>query len=215
MAEKIAKTCLYASILFLLTVGVIAAATQNGLVLAQPCEAQIGYPNISTLQYYGANFELSLPVSATCSYSQGQLYAVGTAYDTTYNSNIGTANTFLSPSYGYGAYTGQLMFTLPTSAESHSVQFSVSIYSTQNNGYGGYGGYGYLLTTTSSTFLISPGYQSSYPGYPGYPTPGYPSYPAPGYPGGYYNYPGYNWWWYYHNGYHNHYCTPWHCWPHH
>jgi hypothetical protein len=96
------------------------------------------------------------------------------------------------------------------------VQFSVSIYSTQNNGYGGYGGY--LLATASSTYVMSPGYQNGYPSYqtPGYPTPGYPSYPAPpGYPGGYYNYPGNYWWWYYHNGYYNHYCTPWHCWPHH
>ena len=206
MSRRIASTCLYASILFLLTVAVL---TENPMVFAQPCQAQIGYPNISTLQYYGANFQLTLPVSATCSYYQGQLYAIGTAYDTTYNSNIGTANSILTPTYGGNGFTGQLQFTLPTSATSHSVQFSVSVYSTQSGFYGGYGS-GYVLATASSTYLMSPSYYQV--GYPSYPTPGYPVYPSPpGYYGGYYY-----WWWYYHNGYYNRYCNPWHyCYRHH
>jgi hypothetical protein len=217
MKEKFAKTCTYALVIAILAVGTVAIATNNNFALAQPCEAQLGTPNVTTQQYYyGGNFQVTVPVSASCSFFAGQLYATGTAYDVTYNMNVGTANTVLSSTYGGYGYSGQLTFTLPASSQSHSVQFSVSIYGTQNGYYGGYYG-GNLLATASSTFLVGPSYYQSYPTYPTYPTPGYPSYPSyPYYPSHQY----YPWNWYYqnsyyyyhHNGYYNnyqHYCAPW------
>jgi len=181
-------------------------ATNNSFVLAQPCQAQLGSPNISTqYYYYGDTFQVTVPVSASCSFYAAQFYATGTAYDTTYNANIGTANTVLTSTYGGYGYTGQLTFILPTSAQSHPVQFSVWVYGTQNGYYGG--PYGGLLAETSSTFLVGPtyyegypstypSYPSTYPSYPSYPTTVYPSYPTyptyPSYPSNYnYNNPWY------------------------
>jgi hypothetical protein len=216
MEEKFARTCTYALLMAILAVSVVAIATNNTFALAQPCEAQLSSPSSSTQQYYGANFQITLPVSVSCSFYPGQLYATGTAYDTTYNANIGTANTALSPTYGGNGFTGQLIFTLPTSTQSHSVEFSVSIYGTQTQYYGSS-----LLATTSSTFVVGPSYYQTYPTYPTYPPyPSYPSYPSspsyPYYPGnGYYNW-NYYYYYYYHNHYH-YYCFPGHyyCAPHH
>ena len=195
MKKKFAKTCTYA-LLVALVASSIAIAVNNSFVLAQPCQAVLGSPNYYSTQpyyYYQSNFQVMLPVSASCSFFPGQLYATGTAYDTTYNSNIGTANTVLtSTSGGYG-YTGQLTFSLPASAQSHSVQFSVSVYGSLNGYYGGYYG-APLLAQTTSTFIISPSYYQGYPTYPAYSTPSYPSYTSyPSYPysGYYYNYGGY------------------------
>jgi hypothetical protein len=198
LRRKFTKTCNYALIILVLAIGLAVVATNNNLVSAQTCTAQLGSPNISMQQYYGANFQVTLPVSATCPFYVGQVYAVGTAYDTTYNSNIGTANSALSATYGGNSFSGQLQFNLPTSAESHSVQFSVSIYSSQS-GYGQQYYGGALLTTTSATFVVSPSYYQNgyqnYPYYPSYPTyPTYPSYPTyPIYPNNQYcpNFPWY------------------------
>jgi hypothetical protein len=200
MEEKFAKTCKYGFIAVALIVGVLALAT-NSFASAQTCTAQLDSPTAS-MQYYGSTFQVTLPVTAYCPFYSNQLYAVGTAYDTTYNSNIGTTSANLSPTYGGTSFTGQLQFSLPTSAEYHSVQFSVSIYSAQTGyGYPYYGGG--LLTTTSATFVIGPNaYQnySYYPGYPSYPItyPAYPSFPCSYYPwySGYPHYPGNNY--YYH-----------------
>jgi len=183
LKEKLARTCTYAALVLVLTVGVVAVGTNPNLVLAQPCQAQLGSPNVSSQPYYyGLNFQVSVSVSASCSFYAGQLYASGTAYDTTYNANIGTANTVLTSTYaGYG-YTGQLTFTLPISEQSRLVQFSVSVYGTQSGYYGG--PYGGLLAQTSATFVVGPSYYQGYPLYPTY-TPSYtaPSYPAyPSYP---------------------------------
>jgi hypothetical protein len=138
-------------------------------------------------------------VSATCSIYTSQLYAVGTAY-TGYNSEIGTANTVLSPVYVNG-FSGQLQFNIPTSVQ--TVQFSVSIYNAQNGYYQQYYG-SQPLAMTSEAYVVSPTYQS-YPTYPTYSTyPTYPSYTSnPGY-NYYYRNAGYNT--YYHNvGYYTYY----------
>jgi len=240
LGEKFGKTCTYALLVVMLA-GVVAMATNNSFALAQqPCQVQLGSPNASTQQYYysGSNLQLTLPVSASCSFYAGQLYATGSAYDTTYQTYVGTTQAVLTSTYGGYGYTGQLTFTIPTSALGHSVQFSVSIYRSQNGYYGGYYGAS-LLAQTTSTFEIAPGYYQSYPTYPSYPSspnyPAYPSYPSyPTYPSSptyptypsYSNYPGsyqgpnYNWY-YYHNGnyHHQYYCRPWnyknYCyWPH-
>ena len=195
----------------MLAVGVVAV-TNADLVLAQPCQAQLGSPNVfSQAYYYGLNFQVTVPVSASCSFYAGQLYASGTAYDTIYNTNIGTANTVLASTYaGYG-YTGQLTFTLPISEQSHPVQFSVSVYGTQNGYYGG--PYGGLLAQTLATYVVGPSYYQGYPLYPSYSTPSYPTYPAyrayPTYPiNPYYNGPRYyqsQSSYYYMRGYYNYY----------
>jgi len=225
MEEKFARTCTYALLITLLAAGIVGIATNNSLAFAQPCQAQLGSPSVSSQQYnsyyyYGGNFQVTVPVSATCPFYPGQLYATGTAYDTTYNTNIGSANTVLTSTYGGYGLSGQLSFTLPSSAQSHSVQFTVSIYGTQNGYYGGYyNGYygGALLAQATSTFVVSPNYYQGYPGYPSYPSYPYPSYPSypynPSYPGsGYY----YNYYYHYYNGGYN-WCR-WHnscSWPHH
>lgn len=185
MKEKLPRTCTYAALLLMLAVGVVAAATNTNPVLAQPCQAQLGSPNVSTQPYYyGPYFQVTVPVSASCSFYAGQLYASGTAYDTTYNANIGTANTVLTSTYGGYGYTGQLTFSLPISEESRPVQFSVSVYGTQNGYYGG--PYGGLLAQTLATFQVGPSYYQGYPLYPSYTTPSYPTYPTystyPAYP---------------------------------
>ena len=220
MDRKLAGTCSYAVLILALTIGVVAVATGNNLVSAQPCTAQLGSPSALTQQYL--TFQVTVPVSATCPFNAGQLYATGTAYDTVYNSNIGTANTALSGTYGGYGFSGQLLFNLPTSAVSHPVQFSVSIYSAQPGYYQYYGGS--LLTSTSATFVLGPSYLNSYQNYP-YPYystyPTYPTYPGyVYYPGNYYyySYPYYNqyrggYYYYYRNGgyYYNHRCSGKYC----
>jgi len=217
-----AKTCTYALLIALLAAGVIAVATNSDFALAQqPCQAQLGSPNVANQQYsygnYYSGFEVTLPVSASCSFYAGQLYAVGTAYDTTYNTNIGTANAVLTSTYGGYGYTGQLTFNLPVSVQSHSVQFSVSIYGSQNGYYnGGYYGNS-ILAQTTATYAVGPSYYQGYPTYPYYQTPSYPSYPTyPSYPynSGYPYYPyypgnGYSYYYHYNNGYNQHYCRSW------
>jgi hypothetical protein len=199
-------------LVLVLAIGVLAFATNNSFVLAQPCQAQLGPPNASSQQYYyEANFQVTVPISASCSFYAGQLYATGTAYDTTYYSNVATANTVLTPTYGGYGYTGQLTFTLPTSAQPSSVQFSVSIYGSQNGYYGA--PYAGLLAQTSATFVVGPSYYLGYLTYPPYSTPSYPSYSTypnyPAYPSNhYYNSPRYNQnygGYYYMGGYYNYY----------
>ena len=225
LENKFARTCTYTVLLLALIIGVVAVATNSNFVSADPCAAQLGSPTVSMQQYYGSNLQVTVPLSATCSFYTGQLYAAGTAYDTTYNSNIGTANSALSTTYGSNSFGGQLQFNLPTSAMSHSVQLSVSIYSGQTGYYQQYSGY--PLTTTSATYIVGPSYQNSYQypyyptsptyptyaTYPTYPThPTYPTYPSyPTYPGNnyyYHSYPYYNpnpggYYYYYHNGGYN------------
>jgi len=224
LKETSVRTCLHILLAIILAAGVVALATNNSVATAQqPCQAQLGQPNVAMQQYYsyGGNLQLTLPVSASCSFYAGQVYATGSAYDTTYGTSLGTAQSVLSSTYGGYGYTGQLTFTVPSSAQGHSVQLWVSIYSGQNGYYGGYYGSS-LLAQASSTFVVNPIYQgyptypsySLYPNYPTYPSyPSYPSYPQypqypqyPNYPGYYYGSPYY--WFYYHGGYH-YYCRSW------
>lgn len=174
LRETNAKICFHALLAIILVAGVLAIATNNGVAVAQqPCQLQLGQPNAS-VQQYGGNLQLTLPVSASCSFYAGQLYVTGSAYDTTYGTSLGTAQAVLSSAYGGYGYTGQLTFTVPSSAQGHSVQFWVSTYGGQNGYYGGHYG-GSVLAQTSSTYVVNP----IYPGYPAYPSyPSYPTYPT-------------------------------------
>ncbi|HKM76389.1 MAG TPA: hypothetical protein VJZ32_08215 [Candidatus Bathyarchaeia archaeon] len=129
-------------------------ATSNSQVFAQsPCIAQVSYPAISSS--YNPNIGMTVPVSATCSGYSGQLFAVGDAYDTTTNSDLGSVNTGLS-SAGNGNFNGQLNFYLPTTVQGDTVQISVSLYNTA------FGNNGSLLATTSQAITINGGYNQSY-----------------------------------------------------
>src|SRR5208282_2710329 len=140
-------------------------ATSNSQVFAQsPCIAQVSYPAISSS--YNPNIGMTVPVSATCSTYSGQLFAVGDAYDTTTNSDLGSVNTGLS-SAGGGNFNGQLNFYLPATVQGDTVQISVSIYNTA------FGNNGSLLATTSQAVTINGGYNQSYQNSYSYCPPGY------------------------------------------
>lgn len=184
MERNSRKVSSHLVLILALVIGAIAVGAGNSPVSAQACTAQLGTSTTYTQQYYGSGFQVTVPVSTSCSFYAGQLYATGTAYDTTYNSNIGSANTQLSSTYaGYG-FSGQLQFNLPATAASHPVQFSVSIFGT---GYGQQYYGGSTLATTSETYLVGPSYPNIYQNYPY--SPNYPTNPAPTDPG-YTYYPG-------------------------
>ena len=218
MVQTYTKSRNLAILGIVLIIAIIAVGANGNTVSAQACDAQLGYPQAAAPQFYGSNVGVTVPVSATCSIYASQLYAVGTAY-TGYNSQVGTANTVLSASYGYG-FSGLLQFSIPTSVQ--TVQFSVSIYSTPNGYYQQYYG-SQPLAIASETYVVSPTYQNypTYPTYPSYQTyPTYPTYPSsPTYPSYPYN-SGYNYYYrnagyynYYHNGgsnnNNNQYCNKW------
>ncbi|HKM76329.1 MAG TPA: hypothetical protein VJZ32_07915 [Candidatus Bathyarchaeia archaeon] len=141
------------SLVFFLAAAVFAVSSSP--VFAQtPCIAQASYPAVSSPQY-NSNIAVTVPVSASCSYTVGPLYAVGDAYDTTVSSDLGTVSTGLSL-VGGGSYSGQLLFSLPTSTLGHTVQFSVSIYNNYN------GQSGSPLATTSQSVTIGSSYNQSY-----------------------------------------------------
>jgi len=159
----------------------------------------------ATTQNYGSNsygsynpynIQLTLPLSTSCQNVGGQLWAVGNVYDTVSNSNLGSANSAINFNGGY--YSGQLVFTLPSSVVEHLLQVSISIYSNYNNGQ-----YGSVVGGTSQTLTIHANSSYSNPGYPyngNYPpnyNNGYQMYYCYQngycyyYPSNYYNYPNY------------------------
>jgi hypothetical protein len=136
----------------------------------------------------------------------GSLWAVGNAYDTVANTNVGSANTAINSNGGYNG--GQLVFTLPPSVVEHQLQISITVYSNYNNGQ-----YGSAVGSTSQTLTIhsnsysTPAYpHNNSPTYPSYPSNYYQSYPSyyNGYPMYYYYYNG-NYYYYYPTNYYNYY----------
>ena len=157
--------------LFIIFTGVV---TNNCPVSADACVVQLSN---STATRYFSNGQVIVPISTTCSFTGGQLYAVGNAYDTSLNENLGSVNTALVPINAGGVYTGQLVFNITSVAQGHTVQISVSIYNGGLNGS--------ILTTATQTVQVPGNYYYNYPGnycYPGYNCyiwyyPSYPSYP--------------------------------------
>src|SRR5208282_1433718 len=180
--------------LALFLVAAIFSASSGPVFAQTPCIAQASYPAVSSPQG-NYNFAVTVPVSASCSYTVGSLYAVGDAYDTTISSDLGTVSTGLSL-VGGGSYSGQLLFSLPTSTLGHTVQFSVSIY----NNYNGQSG-SPLATTSQSVTIGSSIYQSycqsgysniggtCYPSTNSYCQPGYSNIGGTCYPSTYQSYP--------------------------
>ena len=127
----------------------------------------------------------------------GSLWAVGNAYDTVANSNVGSANTAVNSNGGYNG--GRLVFTLPPSVVEHQLQISITVYSNYNNGQ-----YGSVVGSTSATVTIhsngSSAPSNSY--YGNYPPYNY-NYYYNGYPMYYYYQNGYVY--YYYPSYYNYY----------
>jgi hypothetical protein len=130
----------------------IIVATSNSLVFADPCTATLSYP-IMPVVYSNSNVPIVVPVSATCTtYYSNQLYATGSAYDATANVGLGSTSTLLISANGGTEFNGQLGFNLPPTTQGHSIQISVSIYSSQ---------YGNLITATSETVEVGQGVQQT------------------------------------------------------
>ncbi len=164
---------------------IFATATSPGQVYAtsNSCTAQLS-PSTATYSNYNSNVGLTVPVSATCSFSGGQLYAVGYAYDTSTNMAQSSANSLLTW-ISDSTYRGQLGFKLSPTLLGQNLQISVSIYGPSsynpstyyppgnflgcdttsmacnygvpypNGGYGS-ANYGQLLTSASETVQINP-----------------------------------------------------------
>jgi hypothetical protein len=170
---KIMPTAILA--LLMVVAGVV---TNSGLVSADACVVQLS--NSVAATYY-SNFQVIVPISTTCSFTGGQLYAVGNAYDTLLNANLGSVNTALVSVNAGSVYAGQLVFNIPSIAQGHTVQITVSIYNGGLNGS--------ILTTATQTVQVPSNYYYNYPSY-NYCYPGYncyiwyyPSYPLyPWYP---------------------------------
>jgi hypothetical protein len=136
------KPRVYVIALLVISATVLILAASSTSVLADPCTATLSYPVMSA-QYGNSNGPITVPISASCTtYYGNQLYATGSAYDTTSNTPLGSASTVLSSTNGGTEFNGQLVFNLPPTSASDSVQISVSLYDSQG---------GNLLTATGET----------------------------------------------------------------
>ena len=139
----------------------LAFAGQSALVFAQTCNASLGSSSLTSTQYYYNSYlGINTPVSASCSFYGGQLYAVGDVFDTSANVDLGSVSTMLTPTYGGNTYTGQLLFSLPPSVIGHQLRIMVSVYGGQY-GYGN--GNGQLLATAGQMVKVNVSYQNGYP----------------------------------------------------
>jgi hypothetical protein len=151
MSHVFSKTCNYAVLLSILAMAIVTVGANGSLVAADPCIAQLSYPIMPTAYGY-SNIQVIVPVSATCASISNAFTAVGDAYDTSTNTDLGSVNTLLIPVNG-GSFSGQLAFSLPPVSLGHTVQISVSIY---NGGQTAPGQYGTLLTTASEAVQLNP-----------------------------------------------------------
>jgi hypothetical protein len=132
-------------VLLAIAATMIIIGASNSLVFADPCTATLSYP-IMPVVYSNSNVPIVVPLSATCTtYYANQLYATGSAYDATANVGLGSTSTLLMSVNGGTEFNGQLGFNLPPTTQGHSIQISVSIYSSQ---------YGNLITATSETVEV-------------------------------------------------------------
>ena len=179
-----------ALVALVLLLGIMMVAGNSSLVAADSCVAQFGDSSLSTTQYYISNAQIVVPVTTTCSFNSGQLYAVGNIYDTSTNNNLGSTNTILTSINGGNVFNGQLVFNILPLIQNDVLQISVSIYT---NGFNGS-----LLTSATQTVQVFGANYSAPPAYPGnywwyYPSyqwsPSYPSYqPNPSPPPGHHDY---------------------------
>ena len=125
------RTCNFRILLLVLIMAAVALG--NSPVSADPCAVTLSSSALTSQNYNYSNYYESYigvitPVSATCSFVGVQLYAVADATDTSTNSHVASSNIALVSAYGVSTYTGQLVFSLPSTVIGHSLQISVSIY---------------------------------------------------------------------------------------
>lgn len=159
MNQVFSKPRNHATWLLVFTIVIIAAGANGSLVTADPCIAQLSYPIMPMAYSYNSNIQMLVPVTATCTSIGSGVTAVGDAYDTSLNTDLGSVNAMLSPVNG-ATFSGQLVFNLPPASLGHSVQILVSIY---NGGQYAPGQYGTYLTTAYETVQVNPSnYQNGY-----------------------------------------------------
>jgi len=136
-------------ILFLIFLLVVAIALSDVTsTSADPCALQMGYPIMPTY-YVNSATQVVIPLSTSCSTQFGnQIFAAGTAFDLTTNTNVASANTILTSVNGGYTFNGQLAFNLPPSTQGHWVQVSITIFSNQN---------GNELTSNGEAFQVNSG----------------------------------------------------------
>jgi len=151
-----------------LLLGISFVAAHSSLVSADSCTAQLVSPLSPT--YYNEFGQIGVPVTATCSFSATQLYAVGNAVDV-FGNNFGSANAVLTSTYQGNVFNGQLLFTIPLSIPSDRVQISASIHSNSTDGPSLTSTYQYIqVISLSAHHWYSPSYPVP-PYYPQYPHP--------------------------------------------
>jgi hypothetical protein len=128
----ISRRFVIVSLVFLLPVTVLFTVN-GGVVSASGCGVQVG--SFITGSYYSyPNIALIVPLVAQCSFSGGELSAVGNAYDTSNNANLGSSNAVLLSASGSSIDSGQLVFTLSSNEEWHRARVSVTVYNLSNPG---------------------------------------------------------------------------------
>jgi hypothetical protein len=153
----------------ILAAAVAAVAVSNTPVSADTCTIQPSSLAYSSPSYsYGGYANVVVPVSATCAFVGGQLYAVGTATNATANAQVHSSYAKLFAAYGTNIYTGQLTFSLPSEVTGYTVQLSISIYSGVYNGYNySYNGFSNgspLTTSVESVHVNANNYYVNYAG---------------------------------------------------
>lgn len=161
------KILLLVSILAAIAVGNSPVSAQQTGCTIRPSSLAYTSPNFS----YGYNSYVAagvlVPVSVTCSFVGGQLYAVGSAINPSTNARVDSAAAALSSAYGTNIYTGQLAFSIPFEVTGYTLQISISIYSGVTYNYGNYGSYSYGtgVPITSSVETVQVNTNSNYVNY--------------------------------------------------
>jgi hypothetical protein len=140
--------------IMLLVVILVAIEVGSSQVSAQTCTihpSSLAYTSSNFYYGYNANGVI-VPVSATCPFVGGQLYAVGYAIDPSTNVHVDSSSATLSSAYGTNTYTRQLAFSIPPEVTGHTLQILISIYTGAYYSYG----LGTSLTTSVETVQVSP-----------------------------------------------------------
>src|SRR5208282_4363306 len=121
------RTCKFGILALVLLMAMVAVGSSP--VSADPCTVQ---PN--SHGYLLPNYTAVVPVSATCSFVSGPLYAEALATDTVTHAPVASAHTVLTPVPGTSIYTGKHAFNLPPQTVGHQLQVSTTIYPGIYNG---------------------------------------------------------------------------------
>lgn len=141
-------------LVFALAIAVSTVGTAPSLVAADSCIGQLNFFTTAPTIGYSPTIAVTVPVSATCVFTGGPLYAQGTVYDQTQGVTVAYGRSILG-SYGGNVFNGQLIFTVPNNPD--VLQVSVSIYAPDQQT---------LLTSTGEVIQVVPGsahYQSPTP----------------------------------------------------